>query len=760
MLKKKNIAMVMAAATVATSVAPVFALEQQNMDKEALIKEVEAKLAQKYTNEDLGSIYQVKADAKTTAGAAGIFTGTVVTSGSQLKSLIEKAEVAGQFVEVEIVDKGHATVDNKVVDTVKGFAYGTKVAIGSSNLPELQNAKDKGVINTIKTVSGNQVITLTSGTEIVLNENSARLDFTKGLDKDGKKIDIPNADVETAKRVVDFEISNTYTQQELFDIATGSVITKVNKYTAGGVTATTAADTVKVVLELTKADLANASGKKEITLDLNSARLDLTKGLDASGKATSANGDIEGFAKADTTAKIPSRNIANIVCDEISQKTLKFNLTDFIAENGYTQAGKELIELLGDANSNKEGTKKASVVKDGKEYIVEFNKEDVNNLKITAIKDAGYKMNIDLNVTEGKNTSRVQLLIKSDVQKDLADLKAVIDGATSATDITIGKFAKLAGDDRFETAVEISKDAYNGKEAATDTAKAVVLVGENAVVDGLASAPLAKSANAPILLTKKDNIPASTMNEIKRLVEKGSKIYLVGGKNTISKEVEAQLIKEINANIVRLAGNDRYETSLEIAKELGGNPNKAFVVGGNGLADAMSIAAVAANAEDPIIVTPKEGLTKDAKAFLNKTTSIVDADVIGGESNVSTQVLKDLVGTTNIPAASDVVRVSGKDRNDTNAEVLAEYFPSAGKLTNVYVAKDADAQLVDALAVAPLAGETAEGAIVLATNDLTAAQEKAIKTAKHATAKENKTTQIGNGVATTVMQKVLKALGL
>lgn len=682
MLKKKNIAMVMAAATVATSVAPVFALEQQNMDKEALIKEVEAKLAQKYTDEDLGSVYEIKA----TASGSAFDANTKVTSITQFKGLLEKVEIAGEGITVEITDKGHATVDGKVVDKVKGTAYSKAelFAIDNSNaaIKTVTRYNATGVhVDTTNEVDASNitkiVVALESGVELVLDETCAKLDLNKGLDKDKKEINLTDADAETAKRVESFEVDTT-------------------------------------------------------------------------GNPT-------------TTAKLAGRNISKIVCDETS-KTLNFNLTDFITETGYTQAGKELVELLGDANSDVAGSKQASVIKDGKKYVVTFDQNGAGNLGIVAVKDAGYKMNIDLQVVEGTNTSKLQLVVKSNVQKELVDLKAQIKAATSSTDITVGKFAKLAGDDRFETAVEISKDAYNGKEAATDTAKAVVLVGENAVVDGLASAPLAKSANAPILLTKKDNIPASTMNEIKRLVEKGSKIYLVGGKNTISKEVEAQLIKEINANIVRLAGNDRYETSLEIAEELDtvkvGNLNKAFVVGGNGLADAMSVAAVAANAQEPIIVTPKEGLTKDAKAFLNKTTSIVDADVIGGESNVSTQVLKDLIGTTNIPVASDVVRVSGKDRNDTNAEVLAKYFPSTGKLTNVYVAKDADAQLVDALAVAPLAGETATGAIVLATNDLTAAQEKAIKTAKHATATENKTTQIGNGVATTVMQKVLKALGL
>ena len=51
MLKKRNIAMVMAAATVATSVAPVFAaVENQNVDEATLIAKVEEMLNTKYSN--------------------------------------------------------------------------------------------------------------------------------------------------------------------------------------------------------------------------------------------------------------------------------------------------------------------------------------------------------------------------------------------------------------------------------------------------------------------------------------------------------------------------------------------------------------------------------------------------------------------------------------------------------------------------------------------------------------------------------------
>ena len=331
-----------------------------------------------------------------------------------------------------------------------------------------------------------------------------------------------------------------------------------------------------------------------------------------------------------------------------------------------------------------------------------------------------------------------------------------------------GKINKLAGDDRFETAVEVSKETYLGKsdkeEDGKTTAGSIILVGEEAIVDGLAAAPLAKAADAPILLTKKDSVPTSTMNEIKRLVAKGTKIYLVGGEHNISKEVEKQLVSEMNAEIVRLAGDDRNETSLKIAEELkvvkGGEFTKHYVIGGDGLSDAMSIAAIAAREEAPILVTPAAGLTKDAKKFLEGNPN-ADVTIIGGESKISTQALKDVKSKI----SGDVNRIAGEDRHETNAKVIATL---TDEVDNVYVAKsgyvpqNGDALLVDALAAAPLAAN-ADGVIVLATDDVTTAQEDAVKKAvtKGANNKlEAKLTQVGGGVNANIIQKLVKLLGL
>ncbi len=72
---------------------------------------------------------------------------------------------------------------------------------------------------------------------------------------------------------------------------------------------------------------------------------------------------------------------------------------------------------------------------------------------------------------------------------------------------------KLRGDERYDTAVAISK---KGWATNSDT---VVLVNGYSIVDGITSTPLATSNDAPILLVNKDNIPTSTKNELKDLIQ-------------------------------------------------------------------------------------------------------------------------------------------------------------------------------------------------------------------------------------------------
>ena len=318
--------------------------------------------------------------------------------------------------------------------------------------------------------------------------------------------------------------------------------------------------------------------------------------------------------------------------------------------------------------------------------------------------------------------------------------------------------------DRYETAIELSKKGWDDKSLNKE-GDAVVLVSGSSdkIVDGLTATPLAASLNngkkAPVLLTKENEIPTEVIEEIERLGAK--KVYIVGG--AVSEAVETTLVKTYKMEVVRLAGEDRYETSLEVAKEmktttstdlLNGKFKQVFVVGGKGEADALSASAIAAQRKSPILLTKAGEVDKDLKHFLDvnlddtekngTNNDYTDIFVVGGNSSVSDDVLK-----TFASMEFESERLAGEGRQETNAAVIDRFATS---VNNIVVAKSNNASLVDALGAGALAAK--EGAhIVLATEALTEAQTDALDNVNTTSAKK---VQAGYGIATKVATVIKK----
>ena len=332
----------------------------------------------------------------------------------------------------------------------------------------------------------------------------------------------------------------------------------------------------------------------------------------------------------------------------------------------------------------------------------------------------------------------------------------------------------LAGSNRYATAVQIAKeyagltDAVADKGTNTDHANIVLVNGES-LVDGLAAAPLAASKKneftagdkaAPVLLTASDKLPKETRAYLKDVIGKlqinevkNATIHIVGGESVVSKGIEREL-KSLGFSVERYGGDNREETSLEVADAIG-TTTDAFVVGAEGEADAMSIAAIAADKADvkPIIVAKKGGITEDALYELRD----VDVTIIGGEKAIS-KAEEEEIGLE----AKSVSRIAGKNRQETNSKIIAKYYTKAfGNAKNVIVAKDGQhnkMELVDALAAANFASEK-QAPIVLATNKLSDEQINALELNAGSTAEA--LYQVGIGVdKDNVVKVIAQRLGL
>ena len=207
---------------------------------------------------------------------------------------------------------------------------------------------------------------------------------------------------------------------------------------------------------------------------------------------------------------------------------------------------------------------------------------------------------------------------------------------------------EIIGKDRYETAALIADEI-----GYYDTA--VLVNAENTMSDGLSASALSGKYNAPILLTKKDSIPDSTMKRLK----KASTIYIIGGENAISENVEKELSGK---KVIRIGGSNRYETSELIAEHIG-NYDRAFIVNGlEGEADAMSASAVSSKYNAPIILTNGKNSDYDPK-------SDTKYYAIGGENVLSDSIVSEY----------NAERISGDDRYETNREVIEKFYSSSSK---------------------------------------------------------------------------------
>jgi len=155
--------------------------------------------------------------------------------------------------------------------------------------------------------------------------------------------------------------------------------------------------------------------------------------------------------------------------------------------------------------------------------------------------------------------------------------------------------------------------------------------------------------------------------------------------------------------VVTLGGTDRFDTSINIAKEmvkLGASVSKVAVAYGWLNQDALSIASIASNANQPILLTEKNTIPASVKAFLAANASVVSTDVIGGTGVISEAVKM---------AFPNATRHFGFTAYDTNSQVIQD-FASSLEFDNVFVANAITG--IDALAGAPLAAQT-KSAIVL-----------------------------------------------
>lgn len=228
------------------------------------------------------------------------------------------------------------------------------------------------------------------------------------------------------------------------------------------------------------------------------------------------------------------------------------------------------------------------------------------------------------------------------------------------------KVKSYKGADRYATNAEIIKEF---KDADT----CIIASGEN-FADSLSIGAYATKNGYPIVLVQKNKI-----NDVTKQALKDSKIkkcYIVGGENSVSKSLE----KELPQVIERIAGNDRYETSLKIADKFYKDAQGAYLASGEVFADSLAINPIAARFDVPLILTPKDKLPQKTQQYL-ENSKIIQIAIIGGEKTVSKQIQQQLA-KTNPNVATSVKFTYTKDGKKITRELTNAEANELAKLMN------------------------------------------------------------------------------
>ncbi|WP_196007981.1 cell wall-binding repeat-containing protein [Clostridium tyrobutyricum] len=265
--------------------------------------------------------------------------------------------------------------------------------------------------------------------------------------------------------------------------------------------------------------------------------------------------------------------------------------------------------------------------------------------------------------------------------------------ATGNVKAAAGQVTRVGGTDRYETAAKVATANF------ADGSENVILVNGLSYADSVSASALAKTLNAPILLTTADTLNADAKDALNTLKPKN--VYIVGGEAAVSKSVADSLS---DYSVTRLSGANRYATNLAVANELvknhGVSKDNLLVVTGQAYSDALSAAPVAAAKGEILLLST------------NDKTAMGDTYDFAKDSNVT------VIGTTNSVDAATYSSLNADKRVDgganrfaTNLNIL-DTFKDDLKADKLYVATAKpnadganDTQFADALVASAIAGK-------------------------------------------------------
>ncbi len=294
---------------------------------------------------------------------------------------------------------------------------------------------------------------------------------------------------------------------------------------------------------------------------------------------------------------------------------------------------------------------------------------------------------------------------------------------------------RFVGVNRVETAGNLASYLFEG---GNDT---VIIAESRKMADSMIGTILAGALEAPILLVDKQT-DLDNYSILKEQIEnlKPNEAYLLGGTSVVPDEIATYLHGK-GCTVKRIAGDDRFDTAVEIIKEVIRHDvnigNTLYVANGRGQTDANGLMlaaegyALAPSADvarhfNPVLLVDKKWNSETKAARVNDLienaglNSITKCIILGGTDQVPESVVNVLTAKLNNPKITreegDVYTVSAK---------LAEAYATDNVASDVVIARGDI--LADALSGGLLAAEKNAPLIFVNTDIIPEPADNAIK---------------------------------
>ncbi|NYE03620.1 SpoIID/LytB domain protein [Bacillus niacini] len=213
---------------------------------------------------------------------------------------------------------------------------------------------------------------------------------------------------------------------------------------------------------------------------------------------------------------------------------------------------------------------------------------------------------------------------------------AITDDVIKQIETTGAVVERVFGETRYATAVKIA-------EQITGSTELIITSGSSESPDALSIASYAAKNQIPILVTAANGLPEDVKGYIKN--HQISKAYVIGGTVAVSENVVTEMKSLGISNIERIAGEKRYDTSVEIAKRFNFDLNNVFFANGDLFIDALPGAALAAQYNAPVILTQKDTFSTAPKAWVKGLSVRPKVYYLGGPAAIANTTRAEIKNT-------------------------------------------------------------------------------------------------------------------